>query len=108
MKVTPQALLEELYTAIRHVRDQQGDDKCFRDWHAVYELLPEGYDPPLVDTEITPENCAAYARSIKDPSVKYVSPQRRIEKLEEALQRIMRITNCLDSYDVAKEALENV
>ncbi len=88
---TPTMLYIELCDAIRHVRDQRGDYRCWKDWEAVYDLLPEGYTPPQRDTTVELENCVQYIKSCNDPNVEYVSPQRRIEELEAEVAQLKGI-----------------
>lgn len=49
-------------------------------------LLPEGYVPPERDESVELELCKQYIKSCHNPSVKYTSPQRRIEELETQLK----------------------
>lgn len=73
----------KLRKEIRYCRDQKGDDRCWMDLERLYQLLPEGYTPPERDTTIELENCKKYIESCNNPYTQYVSPQRRIEELEE-------------------------
>lgn len=72
----------KLANSIRWVRDQRGDDKCYKDLEWLYDQLPEGYTPPERDEIVELENCKQYIASCHNPNIKYVSPQRRIEELE--------------------------
>lgn len=74
-----------LAAQVRWHRDQRGDDRCYRDDYLLYGALPEGYTPPEGDSTVEIENCIKYKTSRQDPSVHYISPQRRIEHLEAAL-----------------------
>jgi len=79
--------LTKYETAIRDMRDQRGDDRCWKDLENLYALLPEGYTPPVRDEAVEIENCIKYIRSCHDPRTTYVSPQRRIEELEALTQQ---------------------
>ncbi len=76
-------------SAIRVHRDQRGDDRCHLDDDALYSALPEGWTPRPLDTRVELERCRAYIASRHNPATVYVSPQRRIEQLEGALQRLL-------------------
>lgn len=78
-------LLESLLSGIRKHRDQKGDDRCWMDDEELYKLLPEGYEPPVRDTLVELKNCENYIKCRHNPGTEYVSPQRRIEELEEKL-----------------------
>lgn len=77
-----------LRNAIRRHRDQFGDDACWMDNHELYRHLPEGYTPPELDTEVELENCRKYIESRRCPFTTYVSPQRRIEELENKVREL--------------------
>jgi hypothetical protein len=79
------AQLSLLQNKIRWHQNQwlSGDNKCWKDNEELYKLLPEGYTPPQRDTLCELENCKRYIESCHDPKVKYVSPQVRIQELEE-------------------------
>lgn len=81
-------LVAKYEAAIRDVRDQRGDDRCWKDLEKLYSLLPEGYVPPARDESVEIENCIRYIRSCHDPRTTYVSPQRRIEELEAELKQL--------------------
>ena len=49
--------------AIRKVRDQKGDDRCWKDLEELYGVLPEGYESPVRDTLVELENCKKYIAS---------------------------------------------
>ena len=72
-----------LRAAIRLHRDQRGDDRCWLDDEALYAILPEGHVPPERDTQVELERCRQYIECRRNPKTQYVSPQRRIEELEE-------------------------
>jgi hypothetical protein len=74
--------LVNVHGAIRAHRDTRGDDRCWRDDEALYKLLPEGYTPPDMDTNVELSRCKEYILSRHNPSTIYISPQRRIEQLE--------------------------
>lgn len=82
--------VKELQTAIRKHRDQRGDNRCWLDDHDLYSVLPEGYMPPKEDTCVELERCKAFIASRHDPSIKYVSPQERIEQLEAEVAELKR------------------
>lgn len=71
-----------LRNAVRWVRDQQGDDKCWQDWERLFACLPEGYTPPKRDESVELENCKQYIASCHRLDVEYTSPQLRIKELE--------------------------
>lgn len=79
--------VRKLESAIRWHRDQwlNGDDKCWQDNETLYKLLPEGYEPPARDETVELGLCQKYIKSCHAPHIEYVSPQRRIEELEESL-----------------------
>jgi cytidyltransferase-like protein len=76
--------IKTLEECIRKHRDSwiNGDDKCWKDNEELYKLLPEGFTPPEGDESVELWNCIKYLRSCHHPSVKYESPQVRIEELE--------------------------
>lgn len=82
--------VEKLREGIRRHRDSwlRGDDKCWKDNEELYKLLPERYSPPSRDTLVELSNCEKYIASCHDPRVEYVSPQRRIEKLEAEVRQL--------------------
>lgn len=82
--------LNELENAIREHRDSwlRGDDKCWKDNEALYRLLPEGYTAPPRDTTVELHLCEKYIKSCHAPHIEYVSPQRRIEELEEEVRKL--------------------
>lgn len=71
----------ELEAAIRHHRDERGDDRCHADDGRLYAVLPEGDTRPERETAVTIENCQRYIEC-RQTGREYVSPQRRIEELE--------------------------
>ncbi len=75
----------EILEYVRYLAAQRGDDRCWKDYEKLFQMLPEGYTAPAVDTIIELENCRKYLNSCNDPGVTYVSPQRRIEELERRL-----------------------
>jgi hypothetical protein len=74
--------LERLRAGVREHRDARGDDRCWRDDDTLYALLPEGYIPPKRDSAVELERCRQFIASRQHPSTVYVSPQRRIDELE--------------------------
>lgn len=72
---------EKYEAAIRRIRDQRGDDRCWRDFEELFRLLPEGYTPPARDTTVELEYCRKFIDSLRNPATVYVSPQREIEEL---------------------------
>lgn len=74
--------VEQLETAIRAHRDARGDDRCWRDDEALYELLPEGYTAPPRDSAVELENCRRFIASRQHPHTEYISPEREIEQLK--------------------------
>lgn len=88
LRMATDVALMDLQAAVRKHRDSylSGDDKCWQDNETLYKALPEGYTPPARDTTVEIENCRRYLASCHDPRVEYVSPQRRIEELEQALR----------------------
>jgi hypothetical protein len=100
--------LYELQDAIRHIRDQRGDDRCWKDWEDVYKLLPEGYFPRKMDTTVELKNCEQYIKSCNDPNTTYISPQRRIEELEAEVASLKRDLNKTDREILAQYILEGL
>lgn len=84
---------EKLAVAIRNHRDQRGDDRCFRDDYTLYSILPEGYKAPSEDTCVQLELCKKYIASRQNPNTIYISPQRRIEELE---QKVIELETYLE------------
>ncbi len=79
---TSDYIVERYEAGIRAHRDARGDDRCWRDDVALYQLLPEGYVAPALDSVVELERCKAFISSRQNPATDYVSPQRRIEALE--------------------------
>ena len=80
--------IRDLEAAIRKIRDSRGDDRCWMDYESLFALLPEGYTPPIRDTTVELDLCRQFIASCHDPKVQYVSPQRRIEELEEKVRSL--------------------
>jgi hypothetical protein len=81
--------VSQLEDAIRKHRDQRGDDRCWMDDQELYSILPEGLcgaDLRLCEPAVMLENCKKYIASRHDPSMVYISSQRRIEELETKVQ----------------------
>jgi cytidyltransferase-like protein len=86
------AIREEIYAnAIRKHRDFRGDDRCHHDDTELYQILPEGYTPPEMDTAVELENCKKFIECRQNPATQYVSPQRRIEMLECLVKKYEKI-----------------
>lgn len=83
-------LAVKLVAGIRNHRDQKGDDKCWMDDEELYKLLPEGYTPPERDTTVELSLCEQYIKCRRNPATTYVSPQRRIEELEEENKQLKK------------------
>ena len=81
-------LIEKLFSAIRKHRDQRGDDRCWLDDEELYKVLPEGYEPPVRDSCVQLELCKKFIECRHNPSTIYISPQRRIEELEEENKKL--------------------
>lgn len=79
--------VERLRQAIRTHRDQRGDDRCWQDDETLYNVLPEGYTPPVRDTSVELELCQRYIASRHNPATTYISPQREIDELYAKLRR---------------------
>lgn len=82
---------DALLAAVRKHRDQRGDDRCWMDDDALYAALPEGKDG--ADTRLPPPEtmlacCQRYIAHRHDPSQPYVSPQREVEMMTEALAQL--------------------
>lgn len=75
--------LDTLQIAVRKHRDYHGDDKCFHDDEELYQSLPEGYTPPIREVAVELEYCKKFIQYRQNPKTEYISPQRRIEELEE-------------------------
>lgn len=67
--------LNTLMDQIRKIRDTFGDDKCYEDWHKLFQLLPEGFTPPKQDELVLLEHCARFVRC-RAAGVEYVPPPR--------------------------------
>lgn len=77
-----------LLQAIRLHRDEPGDDRCWLDDEALYSKLPEGYTPPKRDSKVELANCEKFIACRHSERTEYVSPQRRIEELEEQVKEL--------------------
>ena len=77
--------VDELEAAIRKHRDQRGDDRCWLDDEELYKVLPEGYNTPSRDTAVELDNCRKFIECRGNPGTEYISPERSIEELREAL-----------------------
>lgn len=86
--IAAETALEHLRTAIRAKRDVRGDDRCWRDDEALYQMLPEGYEPPARDTAVEIGNCLRFIASCQHPKTEYVSPEREIERLRNELDKL--------------------
>ncbi len=82
--------VERLRAGIREHRDTRGDDRCWRDDVTLYQLLPEGFVPAPVDSYVELERCKSFIACRQNPSTEYVSPQRRIEQLEQLVNGLRR------------------
>lgn len=80
--------VKELEAAIRRHRDERGDDRCAADDGTLYAVLPEGDTRPERETLVTIENCEKYI-ACRQTGREYVSPQRRIEELEEVVAALI-------------------
>lgn len=86
----------QLETAIRNHRDQRGDDRCWIDDVELYALLPEGKgnsDLSLCHPDEMIENCKRYISARQDPSLVYISSQRKIEELEQQIKSLKDSAN---------------
>lgn len=63
---------EDLYKQIRKIRDTFGDDKCWKDWEALFKMLPEGYTPPMQDIAVALKHCEKYLKCQSE----YIPPPR--------------------------------
>ncbi len=72
--------MDELHDAIRKVRDQFGDDKCWKDLESLFKLLPEGYTPISQDIPIQLENCKQYLQCLSN-GTEYMPPPRWVKGL---------------------------
>lgn len=84
----PGALVRKYETALRRIRDQRGDDRCWMDFEELFALLPEGYTPPIRDTTVEIANCVKFLASLHNPGTTYISPEREIEQLKELICHI--------------------
>jgi hypothetical protein len=82
--------VERLRQAIRNHRDQRGDDRCWLDDEELYKALPEGYTPPPRSETVELDCCRRYIATRHHPGTVYISPQRRIEQLEDLLKRVVK------------------
>jgi hypothetical protein len=80
--------VEVLQSGIRLHRDARGDDRCWMDDDELYKMLPEGYTPPERDTTVELALCEKFIACRRNPATEYVSPQRRIEELEDEVARL--------------------
>jgi len=71
---------DKLFDQIRKVRDNFGDDKCWKDWNALFAMLPEGYTPPKQDIPIQLENCKQYL-TCQSEGTEYMPPPRWVKGL---------------------------
>jgi hypothetical protein len=78
--------VDRLRAAIRKHRDYRGDDRCWQDDEELYAVLPEGYTPPARDSAVELKNCERYIACRHNPATECVSPQRRIEELEQQVK----------------------
>jgi hypothetical protein len=76
--------------AIRKHRDQKGDDRCWMDDEELYKILPEGYTPPERDSCVELELCKKFIATRHNPGTSYISPERRIEELEEENRKLKK------------------
>lgn len=97
--------VKELEEGIREHRDSRGDDRCYRNNHKLYALLPEGYaaaDLRTCEPFEMIQNCMAFIISERNPTRPYVSPQREIERLEKLLLEVQnendRLRQLYDAY----------
>lgn len=90
--------VEMLFQSIRKHRDQRGDDRCYLDDHELYLVLPEGDTRPTREIAVTLENCAKFIEC-RQQGREYVSPQRRIEELEAALQAILSRLHTIEAEE---------
>lgn len=79
-----------LERAIRHHRDQRGDDRCWLDDVLLYESLPGG--AKLADQRLPPPeemlaNCKRFIASRHARGEPYVSPNMEIERLQDELDK---------------------
>jgi len=97
------AAVDTLERAIRAHRDARGDDRCWEDDVVLYQLLPEGYEPPAHDTTVELHNCLRYIACRRHPATTYVSPEREIEVLTTQLSTAL---DALKEIDREKRALD--
>lgn len=72
--------LEKLHDAIRNVKDQFGDDKCWMDIEELFKMLPEGYEPISQDIPIQLDNCKQYLLC-RSKGTEYLPPPRWVKGL---------------------------
>jgi hypothetical protein len=92
--------LKDLRDVIRSHRDVKGDDRCWMDDADLYAALPEGYTPPARDTSVELANCERYIASRQNPATVYISPERRIETLEEQVGEAFGIVQSIMGIDL--------
>lgn len=103
-----QRLVDKYEHGIRRHRDEKGDDRCWMDDEVLYGLLPEGRTPPKRDTCVMLEHCKRYIESRQNPNTEYVSPQRKIEVLEELrIKQNIFIDQLLEKIIVLKQRIAN-
>ncbi len=88
--------IENLESAIRNHRDERGDDRCWMDDETLYKVLPEGYTAPARDSSVEIEKCVEYIKCRQNPATEYVSPQRRIEELEQVEEVYLKRLHALE------------
>lgn len=100
-----------LEQGIRAHRDARGDDRCWRDDEALYQLLPEGFTAEVLDSSVELERCRQFIQSRQNPRTVYVSPQRRIEALAKLQDFVAHDITCIGDESVCscglRKALKN-
>src|SRR4051812_17113432 len=89
--MTVEEELQALKEAVRKHRDMQRDDRCYLDDYVLYQALGEPIPASacqLNEPLVMLTDCQRFIRCRHDPSKPYVSPQREIDRLTDALRSI--------------------
>ena len=99
-RMDAQLKIDALQAAVRRHRDERGDDRCWMDDERLYdEALPEGCgdraDRRLHCPEEMMRHCRQFIASRQPEGEPYVSPQREIDRLRAALEKVNEIRNSI-------------
>lgn len=103
VQVPPGYTVADLVEAIRHHRDQRGDDRCWLDDQELYAVLGEGpAETGLPPRDIFLANCARFWQCRQDPSANYETVAAREQALKDEILRQRRIMR-----EMAEKLLSN-